>query len=77
LNHLITEMLPGEAGINADPITGQAAWYDLRVRVEKAVAAEEGFSAPGFATLHRLPSMMPPPDIVRYGAHEQHREAAE
>jgi sulfite dehydrogenase (quinone) subunit SoeA len=77
LNHLITEMLPGEAGINADPITGQAAWYDLRVRVEKAAAAEEGFSAPGFATLHRLPSMMPPPDIVRYGAHEQHREAAE
>ena len=27
---------------NADPITGQAAWYDLRVRIEKAPAAEAG-----------------------------------
>src|SRR5262249_9649045 len=38
LNHLIAEMLPatdGAGGMNADPITGQAAWYDLRVRVEK------------------------------------------
>jgi len=75
-------MLPGEAGVNADPITGQAAWYDLRVKVEKAAAAEEGFSAPGFATLHRLPSMRLPPDILRYGAQhggdeQQHRDAAE
>src|SRR5581483_10407312 len=40
LNHLITETLPGGAAdgppANADPITGQAAWYDLRVRVERA-----------------------------------------
>jgi anaerobic selenocysteine-containing dehydrogenase len=40
LNHLISEMLPsrpGEAGLtNSDPITGQAAWYDLKVRVVKA-----------------------------------------
>ena len=50
LNHLIAETLPGDAAGNADPITGQAAWYDLRVRVEKAPAVEAGESAPHFAT---------------------------
>ena len=25
---------------NSDPITGQAAWYDLRVNIEKAEAGE-------------------------------------
>ena len=36
LNHLISEELPGVAGqaySNSDPITGQAAWYDVRVRI--------------------------------------------
>ncbi len=75
LNHLITELLPapkgdasGDGGLNADPITGQAAWYDLRVRVEKASSAEAGHTAPGFALLPRPPAVAPPPDIVRYGA---------
>ncbi|MEO1065811.1 MAG: molybdopterin oxidoreductase family protein [Pseudomonadota bacterium] len=40
LNHLINELLPpkgdGLRWSNSDPITGQAAWFDLRVRVEKA-----------------------------------------
>ena len=40
LNHLISELLPAKEGgyrySNSDPVTGQAAWYDLRVRVEKA-----------------------------------------
>ena len=39
LNHVISEFLPpdadGAAASNTDPVTGQAAWYDLRVRVEK------------------------------------------
>jgi len=39
LNHLISELLPpkgdGLRWSNSDPITGQAAWFDLRVRVEK------------------------------------------
>jgi hypothetical protein len=71
LNHLITEMLPsedGDAAPNADPITGQAAWYDLRVRVEKVLPAEAGHSAPSFATLRRPPAMAPAPAILRYGA---------
>ncbi|MEM0976756.1 MAG: molybdopterin oxidoreductase family protein, partial [Pseudomonadota bacterium] len=40
LNHLIHELLPpkgdGLRWSNSDPITGQAAWYDLRVRIAKA-----------------------------------------
>jgi anaerobic selenocysteine-containing dehydrogenase len=42
LNHLINELLPpkgdGHRYANSDPITGQAAWYDLRVKIEKADA---------------------------------------
>ncbi|MDP1957096.1 MAG: molybdopterin oxidoreductase family protein, partial [Rhodocyclaceae bacterium] len=40
LNHLISEELPGAGGrvSNSDPITGQAAWYDVRVRIYKADA---------------------------------------
>jgi len=48
LNHLIHELLPGsEDGLrwsNSDPITGQAAWYDLRVNIEKASAGDAGIS---------------------------------
>ena len=39
LNHLISESTraaSGERMSNSDPITGQAAWYDLRVRIHKA-----------------------------------------
>ena len=40
LNHLIHELLPprgdGHRWANSDPVTGQAAWYDLRVRIQKA-----------------------------------------
>ena len=40
LNHLIHELLPpkgdGLRWANSDPITGQAAWFDLRVKLEKA-----------------------------------------
>ena len=84
LNHLISRAAAGAAAATAtptaDPVTGQAAWYDLRVRVEKAAAAEDGFSAPQFATLRRPPSMLPPPDILRYGAgsgDDAQRRAAE
>ena len=52
LNHLISELLPEREGgyrfSNSDPITGQAAWYDLRVRIEKADPAEAGETAPRF-----------------------------
>jgi sulfite dehydrogenase (quinone) subunit SoeA len=46
LNHLISETLAAPAGgrriTNSDPITGQAAWYDLRVSITKAAPGETG-----------------------------------
>ncbi|MEI6572910.1 MAG: molybdopterin oxidoreductase family protein [Alphaproteobacteria bacterium] len=57
LNHLISELLPEREGgyrfSNSDPVTGQAAWYDLRVRLEKATDAN-GMSAPQFPDLKPL-----------------------
>ena len=45
LNHLIHELLPpkgdGLRWANSDPITGQAAWFDLRVKIEKVDAPAE------------------------------------
>ena len=45
LNHLIHELLPargdGMRWANSDPITGQAAWFDLRVKIEKVAAPTE------------------------------------
>jgi sulfite dehydrogenase (quinone) subunit SoeA len=56
LNHLISDLLPEREGgyrfSNSDPITGQAAWYDLKVRVEKA-ADQSAFSAPQFSTFKK------------------------
>ena len=68
LNHLIHELLPpkgdGLRWSNSDPITGQGAWYDLRVRVEKAESE----------TLESEPNIEPQtspvgegPDEVAYG----------
>ncbi len=55
LNHLIAELLPPREGgyrySNSDPVTGQAAWYDLRVKIEKAPAGEVGESWPQFEPL--------------------------
>ena len=69
LNHLISELLPpkedGMRWSNSDPVTGQAAWYDLRVRIEKAAKGEE--SEPQFATLHRPGHPPAAPEELRYG----------
>jgi sulfite dehydrogenase (quinone) subunit SoeA len=69
MNHLIHELLPpkgdGLRWSNSDPVTGQAAWYDLRVRIEKA--------EPGATSEPRFPAMAEPggrrghPDELRYG----------
>jgi hypothetical protein len=78
LNHLISELLPGADDameMNADPITGQAAWYDLRVRVEKVLPEEAGRSAPMFPALRHPSSLGAPPSILRYGAAVQEEAA--
>lgn len=72
LNHLIDDLLPArESGYRyacADPVTGQAAWYDLRVRLEKADPAEAGETVPQFPPLKRLPGQAEVPKVLRYGA---------
>ncbi len=63
LNHLISDITPRGDYANADPVTGQAAWFDLRVRLSKA-EAQDG-SSPQFAPLAGAdPSDAP----LRYGA---------
>jgi anaerobic selenocysteine-containing dehydrogenase len=49
LNHLISDLDPRGEYANADPVTGQAAWFDLRVSIRKADAP--GASAPRFPAL--------------------------
>ncbi len=50
LNHLIHELQPkkgdGHRWSNSDPVTGQAAWFDLKVKIEKTTAPKE--SQPSF-----------------------------
>ena len=52
LNHVISEELPahdaGEHISNSDPITGQAGWYDVQVRVYKADPNEPEETSPQF-----------------------------
>ena len=49
LNHIIHELLPSKGDglrwANSDPITGQAAWFDLRVKIEKVSAPKESLPA--------------------------------
>ena len=51
LNHLITDELPSDGGpvSNSDPVTGQAGWYDVRVRIVPCSAGEEEATSPRFA----------------------------
>jgi anaerobic selenocysteine-containing dehydrogenase len=59
LNHLISEELPsaGDSGhiSNSDPVTGQAGWYDVRVRIYPASAEEPEISSPQFKELRPVP----------------------
>jgi anaerobic selenocysteine-containing dehydrogenase len=56
LNHLISELLPekgdGMRYSNSDPVTGQAAWFDLRVRIENVGPMEH--ASPDFAPIPRV-----------------------
>jgi anaerobic selenocysteine-containing dehydrogenase len=65
LNHLISDVTPQGDYANADPVTGQAAWFDLRVSIRKADARTDE-SAPQFAPLAFAEANERP---LRYGAH--------
>ncbi len=73
MNHLIGELLPpvdsGAQRSNSDPITGQAAWYDLRVSVEPAPADEQG-TWPQLEALKPLPGQPESAAELRYQTHE-------
>jgi anaerobic selenocysteine-containing dehydrogenase len=63
LNPLISDLVPRGDYANADPVTGQAAWFDLRVRMTKAdprEASEPQYAPLGDAEAHPLP--------LKYGA---------
>ncbi len=72
LNHLISELLPPRADgyrySNSDPVTGQAAWYDLRVNIRKAAVDEPAVSFPQFEPQKRPAGMSDAPDVLSYGA---------
>jgi anaerobic selenocysteine-containing dehydrogenase len=63
LNHVISEELPpcesGDHLSNSDPVTGQAAWYDVRVKVYKAEEGEPKVSFPQFKPQATVPGQTP------------------
>ncbi|MDU8926213.1 molybdopterin oxidoreductase family protein [Alisedimentitalea sp. MJ-SS2] len=69
LNHLINELLPpkgdGRRWANSDPVTGQAAWFDLRVKIEKAPPGDTNVSEPAHPA-HKSPVGQGPEDVA-YG----------
>ena len=71
LNHLIDDLLPEQAGqyrySNSDPVTGQAAWFDLRVRIEKVGPNEAGVIEPRFSPLKPPPGVAPRPATSQFG----------
>jgi len=70
LNHLISEELPKQADgsrfSNSDPITGQAAWYDVRVCIYKAAEGEPEQTSPQFTPMKRYPGMKDSPKWLAY-----------
>jgi len=68
LNHLIGDRLPDSDYANADPVTGQAAWFDLRVSLRRV--EPKGATEPQFAPLSLGEAPAAP---LRYGAQWRER----
>src|SRR3546814_101433 len=64
MNHLISDITPRGDYANADPVTGQAAWFDLRVSIRKAGDSTDE-SEPRFEPLDFAEASEAP---LRYGA---------
>ncbi|MGE0005131.1 MAG: molybdopterin oxidoreductase family protein [Parvibaculaceae bacterium] len=77
LNHIIGDLLPPDgdrkAYSNSDPVTGQAAWFDLRVRLVRCVGSAAGFTEPAFAPLAPPPHFTAPAEKLRFGAEFRNR----
>ncbi|MGC8506702.1 MAG: formate dehydrogenase, partial [Thiomonas sp.] len=77
LNHLIREELPGEpsgAGTgtmsNSDPLTGQAGWYDVRVRIDPADAPPQQGGAPPSEAAQSWPQFDAPKPLPHKAPHQ-------
>ena len=72
LNHLISEILPygnGSRMPNADPITGQAAWYDLMVKISVDEDQNDDKSWPRFTAPTSSGRAEAAPQVLRYQTH--------
>ena len=63
LNHLISEVLPFDGSAsgtisNSDPVTGQAGWYDVRVRIRPAEPEEAEETFPQMASVPAAPGVL-------------------
>ncbi len=70
LNHVLSVELPRDGDrrvANADPVTGQAAWFDARVRIEPA-EPEADAVVPRPEALPPEPFLPRPPTILRFDA---------
>ena len=70
LNHAISELTPPDAKgrrySNSDPVTGQAAWFDLKVRLIRCTSGSE-CAEPQFEKLPCPPNMPPVTDCSHFG----------
>lgn len=77
LNHIIPDKLDDGRLSNSDPVTGQAAWFDLRVKISKAEPDEQGETEPMFEPVADLPGATPSPSRLDFGKSFRKREPAE
>jgi sulfite dehydrogenase (quinone) subunit SoeA len=73
LNHVIASELPDPRGgpgrmSNSDPVTGQAGWYDVRVRIRPTAADEAGETFPQVAAMRAVPGMRAARQVLAYFA---------
>ena len=82
LNHAISELTPPDARgrrySNSDPVTGQAAWFDLKVRLIRCTSGSE-CAEPQFEKLPCPPNMPAVPETSHFGEsfrkEREHEEA--
>ena len=74
LNHLISDELPcaampGGTISNSDPVTGQAGWYDVRVRIVPAATDDQACTFPQVAATPAPPALRGAAErVLRYFA---------
>lgn len=73
LNHLISDVTPRGDYANADPVTGQAAWFDLRVAIRKAADVADAGDAQTQPQFDPLPGPAADDRPLRYGVEFRQR----